>query len=129
MGTFLFLNEYIAWHYGTAISEIFTLFKTYLRFVYHFFSLPLLARTWISPLLRRREERPADVLDIEALALSLFGNLILRIVGFVLRTVVIAAGILSEACVAVFFTLLFFAWMMLPILIALLLACAAALLR
>ena len=129
MGIILFLREYLTWHYGKALSEIFTLFKTYLKFVYHFFSLPLLVRTWISPLLRRSEERPADVLDFEALAMSLVGNLILRIVGFVLRTFVLGLGIIAELCVTVFFILLFAAWIALPIIIVLSLVYFAQLFR
>jgi hypothetical protein len=127
MGIILFLWEYLAWHYGKALSEIFDLFRTYLKFVYHFFSLSLMVRTWVSPLLRRREERPADLTDIEALAMALVGNLILRIVGFILRTFVLVIGIIAELCVIIFFAFFFVAWILLPVIIVLLLACAAQL--
>jgi len=127
MGIILFLREYITWHYGKALSELATLFKTYLNFIYHFFSLPLMIRTWVSPLFRRREERPADMTDIEALAMSLVGNLILRIVGFILRTFILALGVVVEVCVIVVFILLFVGWILLPFIILLLIAYAARL--
>jgi len=128
MGIILFLWEYFTWHYGTALSELLTLFETYLKFIYHFFSLPLMIRTWVSPLFRRSEENPADVTDIEALAMALVGNLILRIVGFILRTFVLVVGVIVELCVTVFFMVLFAAWILLPLIIMLLIAYAAELL-
>ena len=125
MGIILFLWEYLTWHYSKALLEIFELFKTYLKFGYHFFSMSLMLRTWISPLFRRREEMPVNVANIDALVMAVFGNLVLRIVGFVLRTFVLAMGIIFELCVTVFFILLFVAWILLPLIIALLLAYAA----
>ena len=128
MGIILFLRDYLSWHYGKALSEILTLFRTYLTFFYHFFSLPLLVRTWFSPLLRRHEEAPASLTDFEALGMALFGNLILRIVGFIFRTVIIVLGIIAELCVIVFFVILFVAWILLPFIFILLLIYAGELL-
>ncbi|MFY9463399.1 MAG: hypothetical protein WAP52_04445, partial [Candidatus Sungiibacteriota bacterium] len=48
------MKDYIIWHYGKAVRDFFGIAYDVLWFGYHFFSLPLLARTLFAPLSRIR---------------------------------------------------------------------------
>ena len=124
MGFTLFLQEYIAWHYGKAFSEILKIGKNFLRFGYHFFSLPLLARTWISPWYRMREEVNRNWTYATEIGEVILGNIILRFIGFILRTFVLVLGLTFEVLVIAGTLILLVVWMLFPVILFYLLAAA-----
>ena len=115
MGVGLFLREYVFWHYGEALSDIFAVFKNLLRFGYHFFSLPLLVRTWLSPWYRMSENYGSDWTNFEKIGEAILGNTVMRLVGFVLRTIVIVIGVAFETVLVLFAALFFLAWIAFPL--------------
>ena len=123
MGLSFFLSEYVLWHYGRALLEIWELGRNYLRFGWNFFSLPLLLKTWLSPWYRMREEYDPNMTHFEALGAALLGNIVLRIVGALLRTFVIALGILFCVGVITLTIVVFCVWVLFPaVLVALFVA-------
>ena len=121
MGIALFLREYLLWHYGKALSDLFELCKNFFRFGYNFFSIPLLVDTWFSPLFRMKEEFDRDFTHFEARGAAILGNFVLRIAGFILRTIVITIGLLFEAITLVCSLCAFLIWILFPVVVVFLL--------
>ena len=88
------VHHYLLWHYTRAFIEIFNVWTNLMWFVVHFFSIPQLMMSWFSPWKRMIEPRRKKW-DLEDLAGSIIIGFISRIIGFILRTVVIAIGLVS----------------------------------
>ena len=88
------IGYYLIWHYGPAFLDIWRIYKNFIWFLYHFFSIPLLLKTLFSPL-ERLHERYNRNLDISDFFSTLALNSIMRVVGAILRLFVILAGIAS----------------------------------
>src|SRR3970282_2105596 len=120
MGIAVLFFEYIGWHYSPAISEMIGLFGNLAWFFYHFFSIGILSRTFVSPIWRLEERYSGRGFNPQALFESLVVNLISRIVGVLLRSALIISGALTELLLAALFILSFVAWLILPVLIPIL---------
>jgi hypothetical protein len=110
-------HHYLLWHYTKAFGEIFHVWKNIAWFTFHFFSIPQLLRSYFSPWRRMTEERSKGF-DFEDLASFLIINLISRIVGVFLRTVVIISGIASLIILLVGIITVYIFWILAPIIIA-----------
>ncbi|MCA9354882.1 MAG: hypothetical protein KC877_05160 [Candidatus Kaiserbacteria bacterium] len=121
------VHHYLLWHYSRAFLEIFNVWLNLIWFIIHFFSLPQLFRTWFSPWKRIIEDR-GDKWNFEDLAAYLIIGLISRIIGFIMRTFIIAAGLIALALIIVagFATYLF--WIVAPLAIVALLILGVSLL-
>ena len=113
MNPLAFFRDYMVWHYSRALYDLAGISRDLLWFVYHFFSIPLLTRTFFTPLSRIRAGG-ISILDIEGSLQNIALNLIARAVGILLRAVVIAAGIAAEIALAVLLTAIFACWLVLP---------------
>jgi small-conductance mechanosensitive channel len=94
------MHDYFLWHYSRALLELFHVWLNLLWFVVHFFSLPQLMRSWIAPWKRMVEDR-GEKWNLEDLAAFVVIGIISRIIGFILRTIVITLGLVSLLVVAV----------------------------
>lgn len=106
--------HYLHWHYTRAFSEIFRLWKNLLWFVKEFFSFSLLIKTFFSPWQRLNEKGSGGVSGFfEGLIITT----IMRIIGMMMRTMVIFIGAL--VMLGVFFGGIVFIglWPLLPILL------------
>lgn len=87
--------EYIAWHYSEGMREFLTAWQNMLWFVYRFFSVSTLVRTFFQPF-HRLQESYGRGFDPQRLFETAIVNSITRLVGAFVRTVMIfIAGILS----------------------------------
>lgn len=111
------LHHYILWHYTKAFGEIRHVCSNFLWFVLYFFSLPQLLRSYFSPWKRMTEER-GQTFNFEDLAGFIIINLISRIVGAILRTFIILAGILSIIFLSLGIILIYIFWLLAPLLLA-----------
>lgn len=113
MSPFLVLPYYLAWHYTSALKDFFNIWGNMIWFVYQYFSIPILFKTLLSPFKRLKEQSKGG-LDIGGFFEALIVNLVMRIVGLILRSIVIGVGIIS--LIATFFAWLvaFFVWLVLP---------------
>ena len=107
---------YIVWHYSRALHDYFALWENSFRFILHFFSMSLLARTFFSPFHRLRETPPRGFHPTDYVA-SMTVNMIMRIVGILMRFILLLAGFLGLVLVAVSGLLFFIAWIFLPVLV------------
>ena len=107
------IGYYLIWHYGPALLDIWRIYKNFIWFLYHFFSIPLLLKTLFSPLERLHEKYNKN-LDISDFFATLVVNSLMRFVGATLRLFVILVGVVSIT-LSVFggFLFLFF-WFFLP---------------
>ena len=108
---------YLRWHFGTGLRELYEFWENLAWFGYHFFSIPLLAKTLIRPIYRIHETAPPTAgLNIELFFENLTVNLIARIVGFFLRVFLIAVGILYEFAILIIGPAFLAVWLLLPVL-------------
>ena len=128
MSGFLFFSaDYFIWHYGRAVRDFWRISRDLLWFGYHFFSLPTLTRTLFAPFNRIRSQG-FSITEIEASLQNITLNLVSRAVGFFLRSIVIATGIVSEIILALLLVAAFLCWLTLPLLVVFLFAFAARIL-
>jgi hypothetical protein len=109
-------GAYFVWHYGRGLADMFGVFGNLNWFLFHFFSIPVLLRTFFSPFQRLSERYGGNILDLGYMLGSFAVNVVMRLVGMVLRTFVILAGCIvllaalsAEACI-------FVLWFFLPLL-------------
>lgn len=108
------IHHYLFWHYSTAFGEIRHVAKNLLWFVVHFFSLPQLFRSLLSPYRRMTEDR-GKTFDLEDLAGFIIINLISRIIGLVLRLTIILAGTASLLILFFLILLTYIVWSIAPL--------------
>lgn len=109
-------HHYLLWHYTAAFKEILHVWKNFMWFTVHFFSLPQLLRSYIAPWKRITLDR-GQTFNFEDLAGFIIINLISRIIGVLLRTAVILMGTIALVLliVVIFFVYLF--WLFAPALL------------
>lgn len=107
---------YVSWHYTYAIVELVNNFKNFIWFIWNFFSIPLLFRTLFRPFQRIKEryklnDGPKVVLE------SITVNIISRVVGFVIRSFMIVAGVSASIAIFILGVLVFILWLFLPLIL------------
>ena len=115
------VHHYFLWHYTRALLEIFHVWFNLIWFVVHFFSLPQLMRSWLAPWKRMTEGR-GNKWSFEDLAAYVIINFLSRIIGALLRTTVIAAGLVALFLTVIGGALVYVVWLVAPLLIIVLLA-------
>lgn len=113
----LIFPYYLGWHYGRGTVETIIVFKDFLFFVPRFFSIGTLLKTLFSPFQRLKEHYEGG-LELGALAEVLIVNLIMRLLGFFVRSFVIILGILSFLLTIVLEIFLFVVYLVLPLILA-----------
>ena len=108
----LFLFWYI-WYVPISILRG---WKNFLKFGLNYFSIPRLVKTLFSPWRKYAWAYPRGFSFWQYFE-SLISNLIFRILGAILRSVLIVVGIISELFIIVIGFLVFLGWIILPILL------------
>lgn len=114
------VHHYLLWHYSRAFLEIFHVWFNLIWFTVHFFSIPQLMRSWFSPW-KRMTERREKKWDLEDLAGFIVVNLISRIIGFILRTIIITLGLICLFTVVTGGFVVYAFWVAAPLIIILML--------
>ena len=107
------IRDYFVWHYTEAWFLMWGVWRNFLWFVIHFFSLPQLMRSWFAPFKRITEER-GDKFDLEALAGFVIIGILSRLVGAIARTVIILLGVLTLSLTIVGGFFIYLVWALLP---------------
>ncbi|MDP3052162.1 MAG: hypothetical protein Q8N42_01505 [bacterium] len=121
MGVLIFAKDYLVWHYSQALKEGFVIWKTFLWFVSQLFSIRLLLRTLFSPW-RRLKEYYGRGFDPVRLLESLFINIMMRFIGFIIRSVAILVGLAAELAAIIIGIIMFVVWLAFPFFIILFLS-------
>ncbi|MES2087883.1 MAG: hypothetical protein V4467_02720 [Patescibacteria group bacterium] len=104
---------YILWHYTKSWQDVFRVISNYLWFVSNYFSIQLLSRTLFSPW--RRLSLSGGKGQEDSFVGALLVNTIMRVVGFLIRSLTIFAGciaLLLSVFVAGIFLIL---WLIFPV--------------
>lgn len=115
MGNRVPVESYLSWHYGAAYRDMGAIWRDFAWFLYHFFSLPLLLKTFFSPLFRL-SERVASF-DMEGILETIVVNTVMRLAGMITRALLGAVGVLSLALLSAAGILFFILWTLLPIVV------------
>lgn len=110
------LHHYVFWHYTTAFGEIFHVWKNLIWFTINFFSIPQMLRSYFSPWKRMTENR-GNTFNFEDLAGFIIINLISRIIGMILRTIVIFLGTLALVFLITAIIVTYIFWLCAPLLL------------
>lgn len=110
------VHHYILWHYTTALGEILHLAKNFIWFFTNFFSIPALLRSLFSPWKRMTEGR-GDRFSLEDIAGYLIINFLSRLVGAIMRFIIILIGLLFLTVVVLITILTYVFWIFAPALL------------
>lgn len=110
------INHYLLWHYTRAFAELFHLWMNFLWFTIHFFSIPQLMRSWFSPWKRIVEER-GNTWNFEDLAGYIVIGFFSRLIGFILRTIIISIGLVALTLLLVSGVAVYLFWVLAPFII------------
>ncbi|HRZ30138.1 MAG TPA: hypothetical protein P5274_00485 [Candidatus Paceibacterota bacterium] len=121
MRFFAIILQYLSWHYSRAILEFSHIYKNIIVFVFNFFSISILLRSYFAPWRRMGEDYEKKIIDdFEDVASTFVVNLIMRIVGIVMRTLIIVFGTLFTLLVVLFYPIILISWLVLPLIIVVL---------
>lgn len=116
---FRLILSYFIWHYSQAFRDIYYLYKNFIWFIYHFFSIKVLTKTLFSPW-RKLNEAYRGGWSLNAFFETFAVNIIMRIVGFFVRLSIIVIGVMCLAVTFISEIVTFFLWLFLPAIISLL---------
>jgi len=109
-------HNYLLWHYSRAFLEIFHIWLNFLWFIIHLFSIPQLLRSWIAPFKRITEERKPGF-SLENIATVIIINIVSRLIGFFIRTIIMVLGVTVLGLVVAGGFLSYVLWLVAPVLI------------
>ncbi|KPJ57079.1 hypothetical protein AMJ49_02840 [Parcubacteria bacterium DG_74_2] len=108
------LFKWIFWHFYDVPKEILKAWKNFLKFNLNYFSVPLLSRTFFY-YWRGYRWSYGRGFDLGRYAETFVSNMISRILGAFLRSILIVIGIVTEIFFFFLGLILFFSWFFLPI--------------
>src|SRR3972149_9104445 len=111
------LRDYFLWHYSTAYADIVGIARNYLWFVSHLFSVPEVARSLFAPFKRMKEGKVNIVKSPSDFFANLVVNILMRIVGFIIRTALLAIALASFLLVIGLCLIIIALWTLLPALV------------
>ncbi len=107
------LFDFLYWHYITGAEEVLRAWFNFVEFGLYLFSVPLLLRTLFSPW-RRIEIQASEMGGLEGYFNRLSFNLISRLIGFSVRSVLIFFGLVFSAFFLILGAPIFIIWFFLP---------------
>lgn len=113
------ISHYVFWHYSQALADIFAIWKNFAWFLYHFFSIPLLFKTFFLPW-KHLNEGYHKGFNIGVFFSSLVVNTLMRFVGMIARAVTITAGVVSLSLHTLAGAVVVVLWLFLPLAVVLL---------
>ena len=110
-------RDYLLWHYSSAYIDILHIWWNYLWFINHLFAVPDVIMNWVAPFKRLQEAKVNIMKSPSDFFANLVVNLIMRIVGFVIRTALIGMSLVGFVFIFLLGISLLIAWTILPMLI------------
>lgn len=107
---------YLKWHYGRALITTFSFWKNILVFLFNFFSIRSLLGNFFTPWKRLADNYP-ESFNIKIYLFTFISNTLMRIVGVLLRSVVIIVGLLFCIAYIVLLPISLIVWLLLPLFI------------
>jgi len=111
-----FAHHYLWWHYTQAIFELLHVYRNFVWFFARFFSLTELFGSLFAPF-RRITEDAGRPWNLEDLAARIIINTISRIIGAIIRSVLIFCGLIVLTLLTTSLLVVLVAWFFAPALI------------
>lgn len=109
---------YLRWHYSHAVVDLLHIVGNFLWFFNEFFSIKLLAATLFTPFHRLEDDRKkAGGLDFATMAEHILVGTIMRVVGALLRSVLIVFGIFFIVLTFILGIFFIVVWLTAPLLL------------
>lgn len=86
------MESYVAWHYGTGLQGVIRLWKNFLEFFYHYFSIPTLLATLFTPFKRIYKVKQGAGFSFQEWVDRTSYNLLSCVMGAIIRSAVVLAG-------------------------------------
>ncbi len=106
--------QYLAWHYRYGLPNLFSMMREFVRFVFNLFSINLFLRTLFKPMFSLQGSAHDQKLVADAISI-IVANLIMRVLGFFVRSVFIFIGLLGITITVVWMIALIVLWTLLPL--------------
>lgn len=117
MKLIMVVPHYLAWHYSVGLVQWSRNLFNFIEFEFHFFSVKDLLLTLFSPFQRLKERYGSNPMDFEVIASAFVVNMIMRGVGFLVRSFILIFGAISITITTILAMLLFVLWIILPVLL------------
>lgn len=115
-GALLLIPYYISWHYTLGIKNLYGIWVNFIVFSFNFFSIKTLLLTLFSPF-QRLQERYQGGWHPEDFIGTIVVNLMMRIIGFFVRSFTIILGLAFFVAIFVGGIIFLVLWLLLPILL------------
>lgn len=111
----IFLFDYAKWHYTRTFRSIWRIVNNFAYFFYHLFSIPLLLHTLFAPWRKMTETKKKGLKTPGEMFERVFGNLLVRIVGLIVRLITVTVGLVF--CGGIFICGILFTvfWIFMPV--------------
>ena len=117
MNLFTLIREYVVWHYSRAFTDMFGIWKNFLWYINHLFSVPDVIMTLFAPWKRLQEKKVNILKDPQEFFMNLVVNLIMRLIGLLVRTVILVIALTCFAVIIVLGFVVAVTWLFLPLLL------------
>ena len=117
MNFFMIAPYYLYWHYTRGISELSKNLFNFIVFELHFFSVKDLLLTLFSPFQRLKESYGNSIIDFEGIASTFVVNIVMRCVGFCVRSVILFFAFVTLSITSFLIPVLLLLWLVLPFLL------------
>jgi len=117
MKFFMIGPYYVYWHYTQGIVELSRNLLNFIAFEFHFFSVKDLLLTLLSPFQRLREDYGSNAIEFEKIFSALIVNIIMRAVGFLVRSVILICAFVCITLSILLFPIILLLWLLLPLLL------------
>jgi hypothetical protein len=114
MRFFTLIPYYLVWHYTNGILNYLSIWGNFIWFSYNYFSFKVLLKTLFSPF-KRLSEKNFRGFDPGKFFGDLIVNILMRIIGFMMRIGVILIGVAVTTIVVLGGLGLFIVWLVLPL--------------
>jgi len=110
--------EWFYWHFYEMPTFLFEVWMNYFNFSVNLFSAPFLLKTFFAPW-RKYNWRYPKGFDLVEFFNTFISNIFSRILGAMMRTVLIIIGIIFQIFVAIAGLIVFIGWIIIPLIIIL----------
>lgn len=114
---FSVFRNYISWHYSVAYVDQLYIVKNYFWFLGRFFSVSEVLKSLFAPWKRLHEEKGNLIHSPGQFFGALIVNTIMRIVGFLIRTIFLAVALILTIFCACVYAVVTVCWTVLPFLV------------
>ncbi len=121
MKFFMIGPYYLNWHYTQGLVELIKNLWNFIVFEFQFFSVKDLLFTLLSPFQRLKEDYGNNAIDFQKILSALVVNIIMRIVGFFVRSFILICALISITLSFILFPIIVLGWIVLPFIIVILL--------